>query len=626
MLFRVFGPTDVDGPDVRVRISAEKPRRLLTALLLSANTWVAVDTLIDEIWPDGPPASAAGNVKTYVSQLRQLLPATDGEAPRIERRSAAYRLNVARTELDAMIFEDLVDEVRSEPAVDGMAVTISRLTGALALWRGRAYESLDTEQASAAAARLTELRWSVHDRLSAALIAAGRTGEAIAILRGLTTEYPLREPTWKHLMEALYAAGRRADALSAYQQARRTLVDELGVEPGAELQQLHQRLLREEPLPEPPPPARPLPSARRKLRVSVPALLAALAVVAVTTDIALSSSQPKPPAGSASTATMPPNGEPTGDLTVGVPPKRPIPGLPAPGDAKVLFGVGSQANAALASELVREMRASMLTSWFHEPKDLERLRRWRSGLVPRAYQDGYALHLVLADWKEESELPVDTRYGTGCGRTYPLSEEFLEHARELATIFAGRPDDPPLFVTVFHGVNIYGCEDGAFNPDPATNAYYRALKDRYQMIREIFHLAAPNARVALGWQGWQADHDEPETGRGRSMFGHFADVLRTSDFQSVVVWQPDDNVGPVRQMVEALGQYGPVLVEYGSGHTKPAVYDRDVRALLTDDSLAELSRAGLFAWNFTDNGLLVSSPSTYDFVKDAVRRHCRPSR
>lgn len=636
MLFRVLGPIEVDGPDGAVLISADKPRRLLSVLLMNANLWVTVDNLIEEVWPKGPPASAARNVKTYVSHLRRVLESADDTTERIERRPGAYRLTVSRAELDATVFEDLVDAGELALRAGDFDAAVSRFTEALSLWRGRPYESLGDGRTGSSAERLDELRWTANDGLAVAMMSAGRSGEAIAILRAVTADNPFREPAWKHLMEALHASGRRADALNAYQEARRHLSEELGVEPGAELQQFHVRLLRESaeessPAELPPPTVAPAPVVAHRptrrwwqtlTRVRMPALAATVVVVMATMSTAAA-----PVADHAKRVPKVATTPRTNAADPGVSPRRPVPGVPAPGDAKVTFGVGSQANSAMVSELARETPVSILNTWFHEPKNLIGLRGWRSELVPRAYRDGYALHLVLADWGEGTERAVDTRYGPGCGRPYALSVELLDHVRELATIFAGRPDDPPLYVTVFHGVNIYACDDGWYQRSPTTTAYLRALKDQYLRIREIFHFAAPNARVSLGWQGWQANEDEPETGGGRSMFEHFADVLRASDFQSVVMWEPRDNVEPVRKMVPALGAYGPVLVYYGNGNTiKQDVYDRDMRSLLADESLVELSGKGLFAWTFAESTMLRSNRPTMEFVKAAIRRDGRRSR
>ncbi|MGO1056545.1 BTAD domain-containing putative transcriptional regulator [Crossiella sp. CA198] len=242
MLFRVFGVLEVHGPAEVLAFAADKPRRMLSALLLHANRWVPDDELIEAVWPAGPPPSAAGNLKSYVSQVRKLLAPVDTHANRLERQPGAYRLTVARAELDTMIFEDLLGQAGDALGEDP-AGAVALVTEALALWRGEPFESLEVEAAQVELARLTELRWSARNTLADALVAAGRHSEAIGLLRAMTTEDPLREPTWLRLLDALDAGGRRAEALLAYQDARRVIVDELGIEPGAALRAAHQRLL-----------------------------------------------------------------------------------------------------------------------------------------------------------------------------------------------------------------------------------------------------------------------------------------------------------------------------------------------------------------------------------------------
>jgi hypothetical protein len=268
----------------------------------------------------------------------------------------------------------------------------------------------------------------------------------------------------------------------------------------------------------------------------------------------------------------------------------------------------------------------MLTTTYHKPGDLGEMADWRETLVPDAYAKGYALHLIVSDWDvDDPEVPVDTKYGVGCGRAHPLSPEFLEHMRTLARTFAGAADGPPLYVTMFQEVNKFACTDGVYADTPATTAYYRALKDRYLEVRQIFRDLAPNALVALGWQVWQASSDEPAVGGGRSMFEHFADVLRASDFQSVLAKQPHGNIDQIRRTVRLLGQYGRVMVAaYGNRDTPADVVDEDLRELLSPESIADLTEHGLFAWNFNSEGVLArAGPSTMDFVKGVVRRTWR---
>ncbi|XVV00943.1 serine/threonine-protein kinase [Actinosynnema sp. CA-248983] len=306
-----------------------------------------------------------------------------------------------------------------------------------------------------------------------------------------------------------------------------------------------------------------------------------------------------------------------------------VAGLPADGRAKLLYGVGDQINTALAFELVRDAPVRMLTTNYHKPGDLTKFQRTRDTLITDAYAQGYALHVIVANWEnDDPELPVDTKYGVGCGRPHPLSPDFLRHMRALARTFAGRADGPPLYVTLFNEVNKFACVDGAYAPNPQTTAYYEALQDHYLEARQAIREEAPNALVAMGWDAWQANDDDQSTGGGPAMFERFADTLAASDFQSVLAKQPDGNVDRVRESVRALGRYGPVMVAaYGNQSTPAQVVDRDLRALLTDESIAELVGHRLFAWNFnTDQVLAKAGQSTVDFMKDVVRRTGREPR
>ncbi|MGH3729337.1 MAG: BTAD domain-containing putative transcriptional regulator [Micromonosporaceae bacterium] len=253
MLFHVLGPLEVHADNGRlIEITAEKRRRLLTALLLKFDSWAAVELLVDAVWPGKPPASASGNLKTYVHHLRHQLPPRTGGEPRIETRPGYYRLSAGRSECDATAFADLVGRGRTAARNASPAAAVTHFQEALKLWRGEPFETLDLDQTRAEAALLRELRWSARDDLADALLAAGRAGEAISLLAPLASEDPLREPTWQRLLTAYHRADRRADGLAAYLQARTHLVDDLGVEPGAELQRLHRLLLEDQPAPEPP--------------------------------------------------------------------------------------------------------------------------------------------------------------------------------------------------------------------------------------------------------------------------------------------------------------------------------------------------------------------------------------
>jgi hypothetical protein len=289
---------------------------------------------------------------------------------------------------------------------------------------------------------------------------------------------------------------------------------------------------------------------------------------------------------------------------------------------KLLFGIGTEATSAETTRLVKQSPARMLTSWYNGPGDLSWMTGWRTGTVPRAYASGYAMHLVV--YSNSPEGTVNTSYGAACGRAYPLSDRFLDDMRALARTFAGSAGGPPLYVTLFTELQTYACTDNAWNPDAGTSAYYRALKDRYLAAMAIFHAEAANAKVSLGWGGWQTRNDNAATGGGRSMFGYFADVMRASDFQSFQAMQSDTNVADVKAMVHTLGAYGPVmLAHYKPDNGSQATFDKDILAMLTDGFLGDVMAAGLFAWSFMDESNLTGSESTYRYVLSVVGRYAR---
>jgi hypothetical protein len=194
--------------------------------------------------------------------------------------------------------------------------------------------------------------------------------------------------------------------------------------------------------------------------------------------------------------------------------------------------------------------------------------------------------------------------------------------QQLAQTYAGDRNGPPLYVTLFTEFQTYACTDNAWNPNAETIAYYRALKDRYMEALAVFHQHAPNAKVSLGWGGWQTRFDNPSTGAGRSMFQYFDDVMRASDFQSFQAMQSDGNVEDVRAMTHLLGAYGPVmLAHYKPDNSSASTFEQDLRTMLTDTYLADVTTAGLFAWSFMDSKNLDGSASVYQLVKDAIGRY-----
>ena len=242
MEFRILGPLEVWDAGREVSLGGPKPRALLAGLLLHPNEVVPADRLIDELWGEDFPEDAAAALRVNVSRLRKAL-AQDV----LTTRSPGYVIRVEPDELDLHRFERLVDEGRDLLARGLAADASQRLRDALSLWRGQpladfAYESF----AQAAIARLEEIRLSaVELRIDADLL-LGRHDELVGELEALIADHPLRERLRACLMTALYRSGRQAEALGAYQNARRALVDELGIEPSPALQELERAILRQD--------------------------------------------------------------------------------------------------------------------------------------------------------------------------------------------------------------------------------------------------------------------------------------------------------------------------------------------------------------------------------------------
>ncbi len=274
MHFRILGPLEVWADGQELQLGAGRQRALLTLLLLHANEVVPSDRLIDDLWGEHPPATAAKVVQGYVSQLRKAL-AKDI----LVTRPTGYLLRVDAT--DAREFERLVDEAQAQEPTDA-ARTLRR---ALELWRGPPLADFEYENwAQAEIARLEGLRLeALEDRMDAEL-QLRRHAQLVPELESLVAGHPLRERLRGQLMLALYRSGRQAEALDQYAEARRRLVGELGIEPGLELQDLQRRILAHDP--ELGAAARPRPlAARRRARWLIGAgallLLGAAALLAV---------------------------------------------------------------------------------------------------------------------------------------------------------------------------------------------------------------------------------------------------------------------------------------------------------------------------------------------------------
>ncbi|GGO69532.1 hypothetical protein GCM10012289_30900 [Nonomuraea cavernae] len=238
----MLGPLQVEGGRVP---GPAKHRALLAALLLSAGRVVPIERLMALVWDDRPPASAEPVLRVYVSALRKVVGG-------ITTAPGGYLIDVRPGDVDCHRFERLVGQARTAREAGRVAEAAAGFKAALGLWRGAALADVD----SSALRRLhgvplEELRLTALEERVALDLSLGRGGEVVGELRGLVAAFPLRERAWARLLDALCQAGRRSEALEAYQEARQTLVDELGLEPGAELREAHRRALSSEPAPAP---------------------------------------------------------------------------------------------------------------------------------------------------------------------------------------------------------------------------------------------------------------------------------------------------------------------------------------------------------------------------------------
>jgi DNA-binding SARP family transcriptional activator len=241
--YAILGPLAVDGADGSVRLGGPRQRSLLAVLLLHANRVVSIDHLAEQLYGEEPPVTAVTQVHRQVSELRRVL----GQEA-IETRPPGYRLPVASGQLDLERFERLTGEAAADLARGDAARGGAAFREALDLWRGEPLADLAFEPfAAPAIARLQELRLAAIEARIEADLALGRTTDLVAELDALVAEHPLREHLHGQRILALYRAGRQREALDAYRDLRRALVDAFGIEPTPPLQDLERRILRHDP-------------------------------------------------------------------------------------------------------------------------------------------------------------------------------------------------------------------------------------------------------------------------------------------------------------------------------------------------------------------------------------------
>ena len=245
MDYRILGPLEAFDDERALSLGGARQRAVLALLLLHANQALSRDLIIDELWGENPPATAAKVLQNCISALRKELP---GGAETLRTVGSAYALKVGTDELDRDRFGHAVARGRAALAAGESEQAGDQLRAGLELWRGAplsdfAYERFAQEEI----VRLEELHVeAVEDRIDADL-ACGRAGELVAELEALVARHPVRERLRRQLMLALYRSGRQAEALAAYRDARQTLLGELGIEPTRALQELEKAILAQDP-------------------------------------------------------------------------------------------------------------------------------------------------------------------------------------------------------------------------------------------------------------------------------------------------------------------------------------------------------------------------------------------
>ncbi len=242
--FRLLGSLEARVDDRSIALGGMRQRGLLALLLLRPNEVVSRDRLIDELWRDHAPETAANALAALVARLRRVLPADV-----LVTRSGGYEVQVEPETVDVYRFEHLLEDGSRALAAGDAAGAAEHLHSALSLWRGRPLADFTYEPfAEPAILRLEELRLGALENRIDADLALGRHGDLVGELQPLVLDHPLRERFRGQLMLALYRSGRQAEALEVYRDGRRVLLDELGIDPSTALQELEKAILRQDPV------------------------------------------------------------------------------------------------------------------------------------------------------------------------------------------------------------------------------------------------------------------------------------------------------------------------------------------------------------------------------------------
>jgi DNA-binding SARP family transcriptional activator/uncharacterized damage-inducible protein DinB len=251
MEFRVLGQVEVLQGNCSIPLGGPLQRAMLAHFLMHADEVMTVERLVDELWDETPPATAKAVVHSYISRLRKVLEPADRTGPLchvLVTAPGGYLLTLQSDQLDLHRFERLVEQARQAKAEGRLEDAAARLCAALALWRGPALAGIGAERLRSVAHLLDERRLTVIEERIDLDLRLGRHRQLLDELQMLVAMHPFREGLVGQLMLALCGSGRRVDALNLYQTTRRTLVGELGIEPGPVLQQYQRQILTADPM------------------------------------------------------------------------------------------------------------------------------------------------------------------------------------------------------------------------------------------------------------------------------------------------------------------------------------------------------------------------------------------
>ncbi len=242
-----LGPVGVERGGSAIGVGGPRVMTVLSLFLINLNQRVSTDALVEAMWGELVPAGAEAALDSHLYRLRKAL---EPDRPRgrpfatVVNEAGGFRLVAPPSQVDSTRFEVLAGDTRDLVASGQLRRAITRCDEALGLWRGRPWTPYSDEPwASTATDRLAELRTQLRERRVECLLGLGSADQALVELDALVAEYPLREHLWRQRMLAAYRLGRTDEALATFQQARATLVDELGIEPGPELRDLQSRIL-----------------------------------------------------------------------------------------------------------------------------------------------------------------------------------------------------------------------------------------------------------------------------------------------------------------------------------------------------------------------------------------------